>query len=215
MGDTLKGRVAVITGAGNGLGRADAISFAAQGASIVVNDLGTAHDGYGSSHNDADRVVERIRNDGGVAVADYASVATEEGARSIIQQAVDEFGRVDILVNNAGVIRHQAVDAIVTEDWDLNGQDPPDRHDVLHSRGGRTHEETEIRPDPLHFVPYRVGFRGTGGIFNGQGRHRRIRADHSAGNGRIRRDLQYSSPHSRLARGRSGIQESEGRGSSA
>ncbi|MBN2318528.1 MAG: SDR family NAD(P)-dependent oxidoreductase [Acidobacteria bacterium] len=120
MGDMLKGRVAVITGAGNGLGRADAIGFAAQGARVVVNDLGTSYDGYGSSHNDADRVVESIRKEGGVAVANYASVATEEGARSIIQQAVDEFGRIDILVNNAGIIRdHRDIDSIITEDWDL------------------------------------------------------------------------------------------------
>lgn len=119
MGEMLKGRVAVITGAGNGLGRADAISFAAQGARVVVNDLGTSHDGYGASHSPADLVVEQIRKAGGIAVANHASVAVEEGAKSIIQQAVDEFGRIDILVNNAGIIRHQDIDKILTEDWDL------------------------------------------------------------------------------------------------
>jgi NAD(P)-dependent dehydrogenase (short-subunit alcohol dehydrogenase family) len=119
MGDMLKGRVAVITGAGNGLGRADAIGFAAQGARVVVNDLGTSHDGHGASPGDADRVVEQIREAGGIAVANYASVTTEEGAKSIIQQAIDEFGRIDILINNAGIIRHQDIDAIITEDWDL------------------------------------------------------------------------------------------------
>ena len=119
MGSMLKGRVAVITGAGNGLGRADAISFAAQGARVVVNDLGTSHDGHGASRDDADRVVEQIRQTGGIAVANYASVTTEEGATSIIQQAIDKFGRIDILINNAGILRHQDIDAIKTEDWDL------------------------------------------------------------------------------------------------
>jgi NAD(P)-dependent dehydrogenase (short-subunit alcohol dehydrogenase family) len=119
MANMLKGRVAVITGAGNGLGRAHAISFAAQGARVVVNDLGTSHDGHGASNSDADQVVEQIRKAGGIAVANYASVAAEDGAKSIIQQAIDEFGRIDILINNAGIIRHQDIDAIVTEDWDL------------------------------------------------------------------------------------------------
>jgi multifunctional beta-oxidation protein len=119
MGDMLQGRVAVITGAGNGLGRAHAIGFAAQGARVVVNDLGTSHDGQGASHSEADAVVKQIRDAGGVAVANYASVAEEDGAKSIIQQAVDEFGRMDILVNNAGIIRHQDIDAIKTDDWNL------------------------------------------------------------------------------------------------
>ncbi len=115
----LQGRVAVITGAGNGLGRADAINFAAQGARVVVNDLGTSHDGHGSSHQDADQVVEQILKSGGVALANHASVATEDGAVSVIRQAINEFGRIDILVNNAGIIRHQDIDKIITEDWDL------------------------------------------------------------------------------------------------
>jgi len=119
MGEMLKGRTAVITGAGNGLGRAYAIGFAAQGASVVVNDLGTSHDGYGVSREAADLVVDRIREEGGVAVANYESVTGEEGAASIVRQAVDTFGRIDILVNNAGIIRNQQLDSISTEDWDL------------------------------------------------------------------------------------------------
>ena len=118
MGDMLKDRVAVVTGSGNGLGRAEAIAMAAQGAKVVVNDLGTSHDGKGSSTEDADRVVETIKKAGGEAVANYNSVASEEGAKNIIQTAIDTYGRLDILVNNAGIIRTDDVWDIKTEDWD-------------------------------------------------------------------------------------------------
>ena len=118
MGEMLKNRVAVITGAGNGIGRAEAIAMAAQGAKVVVNDLGTSHDGRGASSEDADRVVDAIKKAGGEAVASYDSVTSEEGAKNIIQTAVDNYGRLDILVNNAGIIRNEVVWAIKTEDWD-------------------------------------------------------------------------------------------------
>jgi len=114
----LKGRVAIVTGAGNGLGRAEAISLAAQGAQVVVNDLGTSHDGIGVSSEAADHVVEQIKKAGGNAVASYDSVATEDGASNIVRLAIEKFGRVDVLVNNAGIIRVQPVWEIPTEDWD-------------------------------------------------------------------------------------------------
>jgi multifunctional beta-oxidation protein len=119
MKDMLKGRVAVITGAGNGLGRAYALSFAERGASVLVNDIGTSHDGYGITHDAADAVVEQIRQAGGTAVASYDSVAEEESANSIIQSAIDNFGKIDILINNAGVLRVNDICEIVTEDWDI------------------------------------------------------------------------------------------------
>ena len=118
MGDMLKGRVAVITGAGNGLGRAHAIGMAAQGARVVVNDIGTSFDGKGTSRDPADQVVKTIKQAGGTAVASYDSVAMEEGAKRIIQTAMDSFGRLDILVNNAGIIRHHMVYEIPTEEWE-------------------------------------------------------------------------------------------------
>ena len=118
MGDMLKGRVAVITGAGNGLGRAYATGMAAQGAKVVVNDLGTSPDGKGVSTGPADKVVEEIKGAGGSAVACYESVAEEKGANKIIQTAIDTFGRIDILINNAGIIRNQMVYDIPTSDWD-------------------------------------------------------------------------------------------------
>jgi len=118
MGDMLKDRVAIITGAGSGLGRAHAIGMAAQGARIVVNDLGTTFDGEGVSQNPADQVVKTIEQSGGSAIANYDTVASEDGAKSIIKTAIDSFGRLDILVNNAGIIRSNIVYEIPADDWD-------------------------------------------------------------------------------------------------
>jgi len=103
------GRVAVITGAGNGLGRSHAKFFASRGAKVVVNDLGGTVAGTGGSHAAADAVVAEIRAAGGTAVANYDSVATEEGGRNIIKTALDAFGTVDILVNNAGNVRDKTL----------------------------------------------------------------------------------------------------------
>ncbi len=118
MGDLLKGRVAVVTGAGNGIGRAEAIGLAAQGASVVVNDLGVDYMGNGTSQSPADKVVETIIASGGKAVANYSSVADEEGAKGIIRTAIDTFGKIDVLINNAGYVRTAPVDEIPTGDWD-------------------------------------------------------------------------------------------------
>ena len=118
MKNLLEGRVAVITGAGNGLGRAHAIGMAAQGAKVVVNDIGTSPNGTGTSKKPADIVVETIKEAGGTAVANYDSVAEEEGAKNIIKSAMDNFGRIDILVNNAGIVRSGYIYEIPTEDWD-------------------------------------------------------------------------------------------------
>jgi NAD(P)-dependent dehydrogenase (short-subunit alcohol dehydrogenase family) len=99
------GKVAIITGAGGGLGRSHALDLARRGALIVVNDLGGATDGTGSSESAAQKVVDEIKAAGGEAVANYDSVATPEGGQSIVQQAMDAFGRIDIIINNAGILR--------------------------------------------------------------------------------------------------------------
>ncbi|MCP5029847.1 MAG: SDR family oxidoreductase [Actinomycetia bacterium] len=99
------GKVAVVTGAGGGLGREHALEFARRGARVVVNDLGGAVDGTGGDKGPAQRVVEEIDSLGGEAVADGNSVGTEVGGEAIIKSAIDAFGRVDIVVNNAGILR--------------------------------------------------------------------------------------------------------------
>jgi NAD(P)-dependent dehydrogenase (short-subunit alcohol dehydrogenase family) len=100
----LDGKVAIVTGAAHGIGRAHALLFAREGARVVVNDLGGSRNGNGSDPAAAKRVVEEIVAAGGRAVASAESVATAEGARSIVRTAVDAFGRVDVLVNNAGIM---------------------------------------------------------------------------------------------------------------
>jgi NAD(P)-dependent dehydrogenase (short-subunit alcohol dehydrogenase family) len=102
------GRVAIITGAGGGLGRSHALQLARRGAQVLVNDLGGAVDGSGSSMTAADRVVEEITAAGGIAIANHDSVATAEGGQAIVQAAIDAFGKVDVLVNNAGILRDKA-----------------------------------------------------------------------------------------------------------
>lgn len=105
---TFDGRVAIVTGAGGGLGRAHALELARRGARVVVNDLGGAVDGTGASSSAADQVVAEINGAGGEAVASYDSVSTEEGGAAIVQTAVDTFGSVDIVINNAGILRDKS-----------------------------------------------------------------------------------------------------------
>jgi NAD(P)-dependent dehydrogenase (short-subunit alcohol dehydrogenase family) len=101
----LDDRVAIVTGAGAGLGRSHALALAARGAKVVVNDLGATVDGSGGSREPADRVAAEIAAMGGTAIADHSTVATPEGGEALVQRALDEFGQVDIVVNNAGNIQ--------------------------------------------------------------------------------------------------------------
>lgn len=110
-------RVVIVTGAGGGLGRSYARFLAANGALVVVNDLGGARDGSGSGSSMADAVVDEIRADGGRAVANYSSVATAEGAGEIVQTALDEFGAVHGIVSNAGILRDGAFHKMAQENW--------------------------------------------------------------------------------------------------
>ena len=118
MADLLKNKIALVTGGGRGIGRAEALALAAQGAKVVVNDLGAEPDGSGATTRPADEVVNEIRKLGGVAEANYDSVATPEGAENIIKTALDNFGGIDILVNNAGNTRAAMAFDMALEDWD-------------------------------------------------------------------------------------------------
>ena len=102
------GKVAIITGAGGGLGRQHALLLASRGALIVVNDLGGSVDGTGENASAAQKVVDEIKAAGGEAVANHSSVATPEGGQEIVQTAIDTYGRVDIVINNAGILRDKA-----------------------------------------------------------------------------------------------------------
>jgi NAD(P)-dependent dehydrogenase (short-subunit alcohol dehydrogenase family) len=117
MGE-LQGRVAIITGAGRGIGREHALLFAAEGAKVVVNDLGGANDGTGNDATPAQEVVNEIRAMGGEAIANYDNVADWEGAQRMVNMAVQTFGDLDILVNNAGILRDRVLVNMTEAEWD-------------------------------------------------------------------------------------------------
>jgi NAD(P)-dependent dehydrogenase (short-subunit alcohol dehydrogenase family) len=111
-------RVAVVTGAGGGLGRQHALLFAQRGAKVVVNDLGGSRDGSGAGSEMADNVVREIIDAGGEAVANYDNVATKDGGEALVQTAIDAFGKVDIVMNNAGILRDVTFHKMEESQWD-------------------------------------------------------------------------------------------------
>ena len=113
------GKVAIVTGAGRGIGREEALLLAREGASVVVNDLGGSAEGSGSDATPAQQVVDEITAGGGTAVANYASVASFTDAKQLIDQAVDTYGGLDILINNAGILRDKMSFNMDEDEWDL------------------------------------------------------------------------------------------------
>ena len=140
MTSFLNGRVAIVTGAGRGIGREHALALAAHGARVVVNDLGTSGDGVGSDETPAQEVVRTIKERGGQAVVNTDNVADFRGAKRMIDQAVDEFGTLDILVNNAGILRDRVLVNMMEPEWDavievhLKGTFAPSRHAAAYWR---------------------------------------------------------------------------------
>jgi len=144
MGSRLKGKVAVVTGAGRGIGRGIALLMASEGAAVVVNDLGVSLDGQGRDTSAADETVAEIKAAGGQAVANHESVADYHGAERIIDSAVSTFGRLDVLVNNAGILRDRMVFNLSEDDFDaviavhLKGTFNCSRHAAVRMREQKT-----------------------------------------------------------------------------
>jgi NAD(P)-dependent dehydrogenase (short-subunit alcohol dehydrogenase family) len=145
----LDGRVAIITGAGRGIGREHALLFAAEGAKVVVNDLGGAVDGSGDDRTPAEQVVAEIEKMGGRAVANADDVATWEGGKRLVDSAVGAFGSLDVLVNNAGILRDRVLVNMTEDEWDsvihvhLKGHFVPSRWAAAYWRE-RTKEGEEV-----------------------------------------------------------------------
>ncbi|MEJ5255745.1 MAG: SDR family oxidoreductase [Acidimicrobiales bacterium] len=140
MSRLCEGRVCIVTGAGRGIGREHALMLAAHGARVVVNDLGGSMSGEGASAGPAQEVVEEIRAAGGEAVANTSDVSDWDGAAELIQQAIDEFGRLDVLVNNAGILRDRMLVNMTEAEWDavikvhLKGTAGPSHHAAAYWR---------------------------------------------------------------------------------
>ncbi len=149
----LDGKVAVVTGAGRGLGRSHALLMAQEGASVVVNDLGGEWDGSGADTRAASEVVDEITDFGGRAVANFADVADWEGAQRMINQAIETYGRLDVLVCNAGFVRDRTVFNMTEDEWD----------DVI-----RVHLKGHFVPTRWAAAYWRERFKETGQPVNGR-----------------------------------------------
>ena len=164
---SLDGRVAIITGAGRGIGREHALLFAAEGAKVVVNDLGGANDGTGQDATPAQQVVDEIAAMGGQAVANYDNVASWEGAQQMINSAVEAFGDLDILVNNAGILRDRVLVNMTEAEWDavievhLKGHFAPSRWAAAYWR--EQHKAGVTKPRNI------VHTSSTSGLFSNPG----------------------------------------------
>jgi NAD(P)-dependent dehydrogenase (short-subunit alcohol dehydrogenase family) len=145
----LDGKIAIVTGAGRGIGREHALALAREGARVIVNDLGGSAAGEGSDQSPAQEVADEISSAGGEATANYDNVADFQGAENLIKQAVEDFGGLDILVNNAGILRDRMLVNLTEDEWDavinvhLKGHFAPTRHAAAYWRA-RSKEGHEV-----------------------------------------------------------------------
>ncbi|QNG17482.1 SDR family oxidoreductase [Rhodococcus triatomae] len=176
MSGLVDGRVVVVTGAGRGIGRAHALAFAAEGAKVVVNDIGAGLDGSSTEEHPAEQVVSEIRAAGGEAVVNGDDIADWDGAANLIRTAVDTFGRLDVLVNNAGFLRDRMLVGMSEQEWDdvvrvhLKGHFAPLRHAAAYWRA----ESKAGRPVDARIVNTSSGAGLQGSI--GQGNYAAAKA---------------------------------------
>ena len=176
----LDGRVAIITGAGGGIGREHALLFASEGAKVVVNDLGGAIDGSGDDRSVAQKVVDEIKAMGGEAVANADNIADWEGGQRLINTAIEAFGDLHVLVNNAGILRDRVLVNMTEEEWDavihvhLKGHFVPTRWAAAYWREQTKAGKDGQGVDRQHVVDVGPARQpGPDQLRRGQGRHRR------------------------------------------
>ena len=198
----LDGKVAIVTGAGRGLGRSHALLMAQEGASVVVNDLGGEWDGTGADPRAASEVAEEITAAGGKAVANFDDVADWEGAQRMINQAIETYGRLDILMCNAGFVRDRTVFNMTEDEWDdvvrvhMKGHFVPTRWATAYWRERFKETGQPVgRPHHLHRLGGgAVRQRRPDQLLRGQGRHRRARHRGGPRDEALRRDVQHDQP---------------------
>jgi NAD(P)-dependent dehydrogenase (short-subunit alcohol dehydrogenase family) len=185
------GQVAIITGAGRGLGRLYALNLARRGASVVVNDVGSTTTGEGHDHRVADGVVDEIRQAGGQAVASHHSVDRADGGAAIVQTAIDHFGRVDTVISNAGIFDTRPFDQLTTEQWSrmlrvhLDGafhlSQPAYRHMKAQSHGRFVFISSSAgmfgQPASAHYAAAKAGIVGLANVIAVEGAAHGIRAN--------------------------------------
>ena len=218
------GKVAIVTGAGRGIGRSHALLLASEGAAVVVNDLGGSSGGEGNDATPAQQVVDEITAKGGKAVANYDSVSSWQGAEAMIQQAVDAFGGLDVLVNNAGILRDKMSFNMDEAEWDavidvhLKGHFAPSRFAASYWRAKSKETGAPVNAQDRE---HRVGVgplrqRGPGQLRGGEGGHR-VDDDRDGARARAHRRARQrdrpgraDAPH-RAGRRRGRVHEPEGR----